>query len=42
MPLHGKEKGLQDYQYQINTLTESAEAIGNVEVFGGYVSGAAL
>ena len=44
MPLlHGKEKGLQDYQYQIDTLTEICKKRDweIVKVFGGYVSGAA-
>lgn len=38
-----KEKGLQDYQYQIDTLTEICKNRGweIVKVFGNYVSGAA-
>lgn len=38
-----KEKGLQDYQYQIDTLTEICKKRDwkIVKVFGGYVSGAA-
>lgn len=38
-----KEKGLQDYQYQIDTLSEICEKRDweIVKVFGGYVSGAA-
>ena len=38
-----KEKGLQDYQYQIDALTKVCESRGweIVKVFGGYVSGAA-
>ena len=37
-----KEKGLQDYQYQIDTLTDICNSRGwkIVKVFGGYVSGA--
>ena len=38
-----KEKGLQDYQYQVNTLTEICRQRNwnIVKVFGNYVSGAA-
>lgn len=38
-----KEKGLQDYQYQIDTLKEMCDKRGweIVKVFGNYVSGAA-
>ena len=38
-----KEKGLQDYQYQVDALTKVCESRGweIVKVFGGYVSGAA-
>lgn len=38
-----KEKGLQDYQYQIDTLREMCDKRGweIVKVFGNYVSGAA-
>ena len=38
-----KERGLQDYQYQIDTLTEMCENRGweIVKIFGNYVSGAA-
>ena len=38
-----KEKGLQDYQYQIDTLTDICKKRDwvIVKVFGGYVSGAA-
>lgn len=38
-----KEKGLQDYQYQIDTLNKVCKDRGweVVKVFGGYVSGAA-
>ena len=38
-----KEKGLQDYQYQIDTLTKVCQDRGweIVKVFGAYVSGAA-
>ena len=38
-----REKGLQDYQYQVDALTEVCKSRGwdIVKVFGGYVSGAA-
>ena len=38
-----KEKGLQDYQYQVDTLTEICKQRdwNIVKVFGNYVSGAA-
>ena len=38
-----KEKGLQDYQYQIDTLKEICKKRDwdIVKIFGGYVSGAA-
>lgn len=38
-----KDKGLQDYQYQVDALTAVCESRGweIVKIFGGYVSGAA-